>query len=158
MPGATCDARFKIGNAEFHRMGDLGYFDKTGKLRFLGRKAECVYTKNGPIETERCEPAINQLSCVKKSALVGLGEMPNQEPCLVVEPLREVVRQKGENVLRKEILEACNSLFPNYMIERVFFEKQIPVDARHNAKIHRLFLSRKWTKRVSRKASLGKLI
>ena len=68
MPGATCDARFKIGEFEFHRMGDLGYFDKNGNLRFLGRKAECVYTNDGPIETERCEPAINQLSCVRKSA------------------------------------------------------------------------------------------
>ena len=158
MPGATCDARFKIGNAEFHRMGDLGYFDKAGQLRFLGRKAECVYTGHGPIETERCEPAINQLSCVKKSALVGLGEIPHQEPCLVVEPHREIVRQQGENVLRKEILETCNAMFPNYKIERVFFEKQIPVDARHNAKIHRLALSRKWTNMVSRKPSLGKLI
>ena len=45
MPGATCDARFKIGDAEFHRMGDLGYFDPSGSLQFLGRKAECVYNQ-----------------------------------------------------------------------------------------------------------------
>ena len=76
----------------------------------------------------------------------------------MVEPHREIVRQQGENVLRKEILETCNAMFPNYKIERVFFEKQIPVDARHNAKIHRLALSRKWTNMVSRKPSLGKLI
>jgi len=155
MPGATCDARFKIGNSEFHRMGDLGYFDKAGDLRFLGRKAECVYTENGPIETERCEPAINQLLCVNKSALVGLGDSPKQEPCLVVEPNRSIMRQRGEMALRKEILETCNSLFPEFRISRIFFEKIMPVDARHNAKIHRLTLSRKWSKRVARKATLG---
>ena len=157
MPGATCDARFKIGDAHFHRMGDLGYFDETGTLRFLGRKAECVYTHDGPIETERCEPAINQLLCVNKCALVGLGDSPNQEPCLVVEPNRSLVRERGEMALRKEILESCNSLFPKYKINRIFFEKKIPVDARHNAKIHRLTLSKKWTERVAKKATTGTL-
>ena len=157
MPGATCDARFKIGKAQFHRMGDLGYFDQGGYLRFLGRKAECLYTKEGPIETERCEPPVNQLECVQRCALVGLGTAPAHEPCLVVEPSRRHVRERGENALRKEILNACKELFPDYKIQRVFFERQIPVDARHNAKIHRLALSRKWTKQVARKPKLGKL-
>ena len=157
MPGATCDARFKIGKAEYHRMGDLGYIDEHKRLRFLGRKAECVRTANGLIETERCEPAISQLSFVQRCALIGLGESPGQEPCLVVEPVRSQVRQLGEIVLRRKILEACQDSFPEFQIQRVFFEKKIPVDARHNAKIHRLALSRKWSRWVARKPKLGKL-
>ena len=157
MPGATCDARFKIGEAEFHRMGDLGLFDEDGSLRFLGRKVECVHNSHGPIETERCEPAIQQLDCVHRCALIGLGSVPSQEPCLVIQPERQPMRQRGEAALRKEILQACESLFPNLQIKRVFFEKQIPVDARHNAKIHRLALSRKWSGRVNRKPMLGTL-
>lgn len=157
MPGATCDARFKIGKAEYHRMGDLGYIDEQKRLRFLGRKAECVRTANGLIETERCEPAISQLSFVQRCALIGLGESPRQEPCMVVEPVRSQVRQFGEIVLRRKILEACQDFFPEFQIQRVFFEKKIPVDARHNAKIHRLALSRKWSRWVARKPKLGKL-
>ena len=157
MPGATCDARFKIGEFEFHRMGDLGYFDKKGNLRFLGRKAECVYTNDGPIETERCEPAINQLSCVRKSALIGIGSVPRQEPCIVVEPNPDEMQKQGERALREEILNVCKSSFSRFGIQRVFFERRIPVDARHNAKIHRLALSRKWTKLASHKSKLGKL-
>ena len=157
MPGATCDARFKIGKAEYHRMGDLGYIDEQKRLRFLGRKAECVRTANGLIETERCEPAISQLSFVQRCALIGLGESPRQEPSLVVEPVRSQVRQFGEIVLRRKILEACQDFFPEFQIQRVFFEKKIPVDARHNAKIHRLALSRKWSRWVARKPKLGKL-
>ena len=91
---------------------------------FLGRKAECVYTHDGPIETERCEPAINQLLCVNKCALVGLGDSPNQEPCLVVEPNRTLVRERGEMALRKEILESCNSLFPNIKLIGYFLKKR----------------------------------
>jgi acyl-CoA synthetase (AMP-forming)/AMP-acid ligase II len=157
MPGATSDARLKIGEAGFHRMGDLGSFEQDGTLRFLGRKAECVHTMHGPVETERCEPAIQQLNCVHRCALIGLGSLPTQEPCLVVQPERKPMRQQGETDLRKEILQACERLFPHLQIKRVFFEKQIPVDARHNAKIHRLALARKWSSRVNRKPMLGTL-
>jgi len=157
MPGATCDARFKIGEDSYHRMGDLGYFDPAGQLRFLGRKAECIHTSNGPIETERCEPFINQLPYVQKCALIGLGDSPKQQPCLVIEPVREKMREHGEAHLRKEILDSCKKQFPEFAIERVFFEKRLPVDARHNAKIHRLSLGRKWSQLISRKPDLGKI-
>jgi hypothetical protein len=76
---------------------------------------------------------------------------------MVVEPVRSQVRQFGEIVLRRKILEACQDFFPEFQIQRVFFEKKIPVDARHNAKIHRLALSRKWSRWVARKPKLGKL-
>ena len=112
MPGATCDARFKIGNAEFHRMGDLGYFDKTGQLRFLGRKAECVYTGHGPIETERCEPAINQLSCVKKSALVGLGEIPIKNPVLWWNLIEKLSVSKEKILFAKKFSRPAMPCFP----------------------------------------------
>jgi len=158
MPGATCDARFKIGMNSYHRMGDLGYFDSMGQLRFLGRKVECVMTANGPLETERCEPSINQLPFVQKCALIGLGDTPVQEPCLVIEPIREKVRMLGEFALRREVLDACEKMFSDFRFQRVFFEKKLPVDARHNAKIHRLALSKKWTKRVSRKPGIGKIL
>jgi len=157
MPGATCDARFKIGEDSFHRMGDLGYFDPAGRLRFLGRKAECIHTPNGPIETERCEPLINQLPFVQKCALIGLGDSPKQQPCLVIEPVREKMREYGEAYLRKEVLETCKKRFAEFSIERVFFEKHLPVDARHNAKIHRLSLGRKWSQFITRKPDLGKI-
>ena len=157
MPGATCDARFKIGNLVYHRMGDLGYFDGAKNLRFLGRKVECVQSQAGPIETERCEPAIAQLAGVKRCALIGIGKPPCQEPCLVIEPDRSFVRKAGEVILRKEILLTARRMFPEYNISRVIFERKMPVDARHNAKIHRLSLSKKWTPRVLKKPALGKL-
>jgi len=155
MPGATCDARFKIGDHENHRMGDLGYLDKDGNLRFLGRKAECVITPGGPLETERCEPGMNELPYVNRCALIGLGSAPNQEPCLIVEPSKERIRSAGENALRNEIFAELKTLFPQFKINRILFEKKIPVDARHNAKIHRLYLAKKWSSLIARKPKLG---
>ena len=34
-------------------------------------------------------------------------------------------------------------------------QKKLPVDARHNAKIHRLTLGKIWTAKVSKNAKLG---
>jgi len=59
--------------------------------------------------------------------------------------------------LRKKILDECTKRFPQFAIQRVFFEKRLPVDARHNAKIHRLSLAKKWTQRIRRKPDLGKI-
>ena len=86
MPGATRDSRFIFDGKLFHRMGDtLGYMDKMGLLRFLGRKVECVNTPAGILETERCEPIANSVDGVYRSALIGLGKANPKEPCIIVE-------------------------------------------------------------------------
>ena len=66
MPGATRDARF-VYNSKEYRMGDLGYWDKNGNPRFMGRKAECIQSANGRVETERYEPFVNSLPGIQKS-------------------------------------------------------------------------------------------
>ena len=75
----------------------------------------------------------------------------------MIEPVREKMREYGEAYLRKEVLETCKKRFAEFSIERVFFEKHLPVDARHNAKIHRLSLGRKWSQFITRKPDLGKI-
>lgn len=146
MPGATMDARFKYGGRIFHRMGDLGYYDRCGQLRFLGRKAEQIMTENGPLETERCEPIVNALEGIRRSALIGIGPNYAKEPCIVIELENEKLDKKiVQNSIRQSIL----SVFPSLEIKRIFWERSIPVDSRHNAKIHRLKLTDKWNGVVS---------
>ena len=45
--------------------------------------------------------------------------------------------------------------FHNSKLKRIFIEDKIPVDTRHNAKIHRLSLAKRWTKKVQKKNYLG---
>ena len=133
-------------------MGDLGYWDDEGNLRFLGRKAECVQTKFGPLETEKCEPIINNLSGVHRCALIGIGTERIQEPCLVVE-----VSNVKSNItnLSKQIYSIIEENFVQFGMRRLFFQRRLPVDARHNAKIHRLALSQKWSKKVLKDQTIG---
>ncbi len=152
MPGATRDARFKFNSKTYHRMGDLGYWDDEGNLRFLGRKAECVQTKFGPLETERCEPIINNLSGVHRCALIGIGTERIQEPCLVVELSND---KSNITNLSKRIYSIIEENFVQFGMRRLFFQRRLPVDARHNAKIHRLALSQKWSKKVLKDQTIG---
>ena len=152
MPGATSDARFNYEGKVFHRMGDLGYFDQDENLRFMGRKTECIPTPNGPLETERCEPIINAYEGIYRSALIGIGLGALKEPCLVVEP---VDKSSPREDLAKHVREELRKRIPSFAIERIFWENSIPVDSRHNAKIHRLALSRKWTRLVAKTPKLG---
>ena len=145
MPGATLDSKFNDGQLNFHRMGDLGYFDADGFLRFLGRKAERVLTKNGPLETERCEPLINGMIEVSKSALIGIGHNSPKLPCIVVE-LFSHIKQRDFPTIKEKVLETLKTHLPAFSFKYVVFEKSLPVDSRHNVKIHRLSLSKKWTK------------
>ena len=153
MPGATRDARFIYDSKEYHRMGDLGYWDEKGNLRFMGRKAECIQTSNGRIETERYEPFVNNLLGIQKSALIGVGEGTSREPCLVVVLAKE--NKKDFRTTIKNIRSSLLEKFPEHNIKRIFIQKNLPVDARHNAKIHRLTLGKKWTAKVSKNPKLG---
>ena len=151
MPGATRDARFIYKSKDYHRMGDLGYWDREGNLRFMGRKVECFQTEVGPVQTEKSEPLINNISGVERCALIGIGEEKTKEPCLVV----VMVDRSLSKEITKEIRSHLSRVFPKHNIKRIFVESKLPVDARHNAKIHRLSLARKWSDKVSKNQNLG---
>ncbi|MGC9450278.1 MAG: fatty acid CoA ligase family protein [Oceanipulchritudo sp.] len=136
LPEAT--ARAKITDREgriWHRMGDAGYLDEAGRLWFCGRLSERVLSKDGPLYTDCVEGIFNVLPGVSRSALIGLGSPPNQEPAIVIEP------EKGERVDREAVLEHAARHPLTSAVKQVFFSRSFPVDVRHNAKIHRLELA-----------------
>ena len=152
LPEATRLAKIADGDRVWHRMGDLGSFDADGRLFFLGRRAEKVRTLEGDIPTEAVEPAFRRHPDVLRCALIGLGEAPRQTPALVVEPrpgrfpADEAARARFAQELRE--VAAVNPLAGR--VGRIVFQHDLPVDVRHNAKIHRLRLAQEWTARLSR--------
>lgn len=131
-------------SALWHRIGDLGYLDNEGQLWFCGRKAETVHTATGPLYTDCCEGIFNTHPKVYRSALIGLGEAGKQRPALVVEPSPGAFpSNKSARATFIEELNALAQAQPHTQgIHLFFFRKRMPVDVRHNAKIHRLTLAR----------------
>lgn len=147
LPEATAAA--KIAAAEgapvWHRLGDAGYLDADGRLWFVGRKAERVETKVGILFPDQVEPVFNEHPEVRRSALVGLGPRGQQRPAIIVEPRgRDAVATPS---LRRKLVRELRALAAQHphteSIRLCFLHPAFPVDVRHNAKIHRLTLT-KW--------------
>jgi len=134
---ATRLAKIQDGEAVRHRIGDLGYKDEKGRVWFCGRKSHRVETPKGIMFTVCCEAIFNQHPKVRRSALIGLGERPNQRPVVVVEPVSMPSTQSEERELRDELLHIAASSPMTEEIHDVLFHPSFPVDIRHNAKIFR---------------------
>ena len=152
LPDATRLAKIADGDRVWHRMGDLGSLDAAGRLFFLGRRVEQVRTAQGRLPTESFEPAFRQHPQVHRCALIGIGPAPDQTPALVVEPRAGHFPETETDRARFiEELRAVASGHPRVgLVRHIVFQRALPVDVRHNAKIHRLRLSKEWTVRLAR--------
>lgn len=130
--------------AFFHRMGDLGYLDATGRLWFVGRKAEAVHTPDGPRHPAQVEPIFEPHPEVRRVALVGSGPAGRQKPCVVVQPRDPKLCEDSAECRRlaRELRRLALAHVHTSRIKTFYFHPSLPVDVRHNAKIHRLALAR----------------
>jgi acyl-CoA synthetase (AMP-forming)/AMP-acid ligase II len=119
-----------------HRMGDLGYFDREGRLWFCGRKSQRVVTVRETLCTEQVEPVFNIHPDVRRTALIGLGERGAQRPVLCVELRKRVSRSEQPRIV-DELRHMGEGFVHTAKVETFLFHPEFPVDIRHNAKIGR---------------------
>jgi acyl-CoA synthetase (AMP-forming)/AMP-acid ligase II len=137
---AEANALAKIADTDgfWHRTGDVGYFDDSGRFWYCGRKSQRVETRDGTLFTECVEAILNTHPHVSRTALVGLGPRGQQEPAVVYEP--KVVRANPP-VAYHEIPNALREIAVAHDMTRnirIFLPRwRLPVDIRHNAKINR---------------------
>ncbi|MFU8847970.1 MAG: fatty acid CoA ligase family protein [Opitutales bacterium] len=145
LPEADAKSKIADSGTHWHRMGDLGKRDEPGRIWFCGRLAERVLTAEGPLYTDCCEAIFNQHPKVYRSALIDLG---GGRPAVVIEPEPgHFPKSKAEKTnFITELCQLAQSHPATRQIACFFFEKSFPVDVRHNAKIHRLTLAKKYRK------------
>jgi acyl-CoA synthetase (AMP-forming)/AMP-acid ligase II len=135
-PMHTALAKITDDDEVRHRMGDVGYFDDTGRLWFCGRKSQRVDTAAGTLFTVLCESVFNTHPEVFRTALVAVGEVGAAKPVLCVE-LEKGVRRSQHDRIRAELLDLGSGFEHTRAIRTVLFHAGFPVDIRHNAKIGR---------------------
>ena len=135
-PEADALAKIRDGAVFRHRMGDIGRQDEKGRIWFLGRKSHRVSTPSGDLFTIPYEAIFNNHPEVNRSALVGLGQRPNQKPVMIIEPAGRLDRKQKDR-LRAELLELARKHDLTRSIDAILFHPSFPVDIRHNAKIFR---------------------
>jgi acyl-CoA synthetase (AMP-forming)/AMP-acid ligase II len=120
----------------WHRMGDVGYLDDSGRIWFCGRKTHRVQTSKGALYTIPVEGVFNTHPKVFRTALVGLGPKGSQQPVLCVE-LETKTSKAEQELIRRELLELGSRYPHTKQIREILFHPAFPVDIRHNAKIFR---------------------
>ncbi len=137
LEAATRAAKIRSGGRVLHRMGDLGYLDREGRLWFCGRKAHRVEAVGSGrvFYSVCCEAIVNRHPRVERSALVGVDGVP----VLVVEPRPGSMPESpvAEERFRQELRELAAASQVTEPIDRFLFHPSFPVDIRHNAKIFR---------------------
>lgn len=144
LPEATRAAKIGDDGRCWHRMGDCGYRDAEGRLWFCGRKAERVRTPNRTLFTEPCEQPLREHPRARRCALVGLGAPGAQVPAIVAET--RIAGPDDAARLADELRAIARENPWTREIRQFYFHPRFPVDVRHNAKIHRLTLTR-WAAR-----------
>lgn len=118
-----------------HRMGDLAWRDTQGRLWFCGRKSQRLQTLQGLLGTENVEPIFNRHPAVSRSALVGIGEFPQQAPVVCIE--RNPDSSLSDQQLFADLTAMARTHRHTQHIETFLIHPGFPVDIRHNAKIGR---------------------
>ena len=131
--------KIRDGEEFWHRMGDVGYFDSSGRFWFCGRKGHRVQLPNQTLFTIPTEAIINQHPRVYRSAVVPVTCRGATEAAVVIEcwPEYKTTSRADEQQLLDEIksLAAKNPLTSS--ISHFLQRNALPVDIRHNAKIFR---------------------
>jgi acyl-CoA synthetase (AMP-forming)/AMP-acid ligase II len=129
-------SKIRDGKEFWHRMGDLGWLDTKCRIWFCGRKSHRVQTAKGTFYTIPCEAIFNNHPDVQRSALVGVGNPPDQKPVIIVEPRKTGAELHGKD-LQLALLEMASQNMLTQEIDTVLLHPEFPVDIRHNAKIYR---------------------
>ncbi|MCH8552400.1 MAG: AMP-binding protein [Natronospirillum sp.] len=115
-------AKLEVDGVRWHRTGDAGYLDATGRLWLVGRVSAAVTVDGQRLYPFQLEyPARAQPGVAAAALLTHDGEA-----CLVIEP------EPGRQPDIEQLVSALPVALPTRAIRLV---KRIPLDRRHNAKI-----------------------
>ncbi len=136
----------------WHRYGDTGYLDETGRLWVCGRVGHRVRSPSGPLFPLLCEAIFETHPKVKRCGLVGIPGSSGELPVICVE-LEPGIRRSERRALREELLRMAAKYEPTRSIQHLLFKSSLPLDPRHNSKIERPVLAR-WAAGELRKQKL----
>jgi acyl-CoA synthetase (AMP-forming)/AMP-acid ligase II len=121
-PVATRKNKIRVQGTVWHRTGDAGYFDDSGRIWLVGRCAAALHDKHGTIYPFQVEYAVSAVRGVRRAALIAR----NNERVLVLET--------SAREFRAELVRTARCIADN-AIDRIITVRRIPVDRRHDAKI-----------------------
>ena len=129
----------------WHRTGDVGHLDESGRLWVEGRLPHVLVTAEGIVTPVGPELRIEGVAAVARAAVVGVGPFGVQQVVAIVEttpPARRV--HLAPPALAASVRAAVSPPGTQHglLVASVLVVPRLPTDIRHNSKIDRLRLSR----------------
>jgi acyl-coenzyme A synthetase/AMP-(fatty) acid ligase len=134
----------------WHRSGDVGHLDETGRLWIEGRMGDIVTTPDGPVTPVGIEQAVSSLPEVADTAVVGVGPVGTQQLIVVVVP---VARVRRPDVAGQALTDGVRAAAGGE-VAAVLVTSSLPVDKRHNSKIDRPRIAR-WAEEILAGGRIG---
>ena len=120
-PTDDAKTKFRLDGRTWHRTGDGGYFDASGRVWLTGRVNAAINDERGPMGPLRVECALSFDDGIRRSAFLGA----RSRRTLFVEPRAGATPDAAW--MRRAISWAH--------VDEVRVVSRLPVDRRHNAKI-----------------------
>jgi acyl-CoA synthetase (AMP-forming)/AMP-acid ligase II len=121
-PARDRNSKIRVQNTTWHRTGDAGYFDESGRLWLVGRCAAALNDYRGTVYPFQVEYAVSSVRGVRRAALIEKdGD-------------RVLVLETAGREFRNHCAEAAKCV-ARFDIDRIVTMHRIPLDRRHDAKV-----------------------
>jgi olefin beta-lactone synthetase len=147
--------RASVASPGWHRTGDVGHVDGSGRLWVEGRLAHVITTADGVVTPVPIEQRVERLDPVVMAAAVGVGPVGAQVIVVVVVP-RAAMPATGGPVADARLAAAVREAAGPNDVAAVLITPSLPVDIRHNSKIDRVRVAG-WAAGVLRGERAGRL-
>jgi acyl-CoA synthetase (AMP-forming)/AMP-acid ligase II len=121
-PGRDRDTKIRVQDTVWHRTGDAGYFDSSGRLWLLGRCSAALSDYRGTVYPFQVEYAVSAMRGVRRAALIEKDRD------------RVLVLETSGREFRNHCVEAAKCV-ARFEIDRIVTVYRIPLDRRHDAKV-----------------------
>ena len=115
----------------WHRSGDVGHLDATGRLWVEGRAVHTIGTAGGVLTSVSVERLVERELGIGRVAAVGVGPARRQQLVIVVEDA-----ESADGLAPPGLTARVRSVVAE-PVAAVLTLRSLPVDIRHNAKIER---------------------
>jgi acyl-CoA synthetase (AMP-forming)/AMP-acid ligase II/pimeloyl-ACP methyl ester carboxylesterase len=127
--------RASARDAGWHRTGDVGQLDVSGRLWIGGRLAHVVTAPEGPIAPVGVEQRVEALPEVTAAACVGVGPVGTQAVVVIV-----VTGERRIGLADLTLADRVRGA-AGVPVAAVLERRELPVDIRHNSKVDRTALA-----------------
>lgn len=138
-PADDAETKLRVGETIWHRTGDAGYLDASGRLWLLGRTSAVIRDERGVVYPFAIECAARQAELVAHAAVVKI----DSRRVLAVQFMPEA-DEHNERFVVPRLYEKFAGV-----IDHIVVMPQLPLDARHNAKVRYPELRRELTRIMS---------